>query len=61
MKKHLLSLVLLMTAVSIHAQLPSDYYNSIDNKRGRELKMALYSVVKPSTSNMFNYGELWEK
>ena len=61
MKKHLLSLLLLMTAVSIHAQLKPDYYNSIDNKRGRELKMALYSVVKPSTSNMFNYGELWEK
>ena len=50
MKKHLLGVVLLFcTSIAIHAQLPDNYYASIDGKKEAALKAALYSIIQPKT------------
>ena len=47
MKKALATLLLLvLTSVSLMAQIPSGYYNSANGKTGDELKVALHDIIK---------------
>ena len=58
MKKTLAILLLLVvSSVSLVAQIPNGYYNSANGKTGDELKIALHDIVKNHTT--ISYGQIW--
>lgn len=46
MKRTLLTLSLLISALALTAQVPNGYYNAADGKTGDELKVALHNIIK---------------
>lgn len=57
MKKVLSVVILIVTLVIAHAQVPNGYYNSAVGKSGEELRTALYNIIKQHTCVEYNY--LW--
>lgn len=46
MKRTLLTLSLLISALALTAQIPNGYYNAANGKTGDELKVALHNIIK---------------
>ena len=58
MKKAIATLFLLvLSSVSIMAQIPNGYYNNASGKTGDELKIALHEIIKDHTT--ISYGQIW--
>ena len=58
MKKAIATLFLLvLSSVSIMAQIPNGYYNNASGKTGDELKFALHEIIKDHTT--ISYGQIW--
>jgi endonuclease I len=59
MKKYTFTLLYLFFAVftQIFAQIPSGYYNTVNEKKGKELQVALNQIIKSHRS--VTYSEVW--
>ena len=57
MKRILFSTVLFACVLTLFAQPPSTYYQSIDGKKKEALKSALHDVIAPHTK--IKYNDLW--
>ena len=53
-----LTIVCLLLATFIHAQIPQGYYSAAENKSGQELRTAMHNIIKSHTS--LSYNELWQ-
>ena len=57
MKKLYLILALIIVAVTLHAQIPQNYYNGTEGLTGTALKTALHNIIK--NDNHTSYSGLW--
>lgn len=57
MKKIILSFIAILTVISSHAEIPSDYYSSAEGLSERELKTALHRII--SNHKDLGYQGLW--
>jgi len=57
MKKILFLLVLFISFLNVHPQIPPGYYNSANGLTGIALKTALHNIIKNHTS--ITYAQLW--
>jgi len=58
MKKYFFITLLVVKSCFLFAQIPAGYYDSAEGKKGRELKTALYKIIKDHT--VISYNDLWE-
>ena len=53
-----LTIVCLLLATFIHAQIPQGYYAAAENTSGQTLRSAMHNIIKNHTS--LSYNELWQ-
>lgn len=57
MNLYYLPLSLLLSNCFIFAQIPTDYYRTVEGKSGYKLKTVLFNIIK--NLNQQNYSSLW--